>query len=46
MHAAMFVLCRSLAVFAEDTNSNANRLPQIGDEALKARPLKCRKALS
>ena len=38
MLAAMFLLCSSLAAFAEDTNSRANQPPQMGDGAPEGTP--------
>jgi len=38
MLAAMFLLCSSLAAYAEDTNSNTNHQPQMGGEAPEGMP--------
>ncbi|MBQ6960285.1 MAG: hypothetical protein IJP78_04830 [Clostridia bacterium] len=38
MLAAMFLLCSSLAAFAEDTNSNTNHPSQMGGEAPEGMP--------
>lgn len=38
MLAAMLVLCGSLTAFAEDTNSNTNQPPQMGDGAPEGTP--------
>ena len=38
MLAAMLVLCSSLTAFAEDTDSNANQPPQMGDRAPEGQP--------
>ena len=38
MLAAMFLLCSSLAAYAEDTNSNTNHQPQMGSEAPEGMP--------